>query len=88
MSLRHSRPGEEDKAYRPKGAAVFRPAKDDPRPVVYIPVGGTLLRCRWPAQTARKQTGVEEMIITEVIYMKDRVYPKRPLLPDPYGLED
>lgn len=33
---------------KPQGAAVFKPAADDKRPVYEIPVGGTVLAARWP----------------------------------------
>lgn len=76
------------------GAEVFRPARDDSRPQVRIPLsvesdgrGGFIERgivARWPPQTARAQTGQAEEVPREVIYLKGRNFANKPLKPDYY----
>lgn len=63
------------------GAGVFRDEPD--RVYVAVPVGGTILRVRWPTICAGPL--VVKPITEEVRYLRDIPTVRRPLSPDPYG---
>lgn len=66
-----------------EGSAVFRENPADWRKVWLVPVGGVLLRCRFPLITANPFPGAKPTV-REEIRMSDKPRPGKPTQSDPY----
>ena len=64
------------------GPKVFTPDADDTRPFCLVPVGGVILKCRFPRITSMPWSN--KPIVPEIILMSAKPQPGKPTEPDPY----